>query len=212
VEKAQLLLGVISPKEPATIGMIPKLAVGHMIKKTAAPQRLATEMTLARLRSLCTIFFCFSNLRIDSRAASQLSFMAFWTTCQESRRHKAQIGVMMHIRSMRLSVYFLYYACVREVRIRIFDAFPNQNLLCRLVIATPKLLAIFPPATRFTWLLLLALQSGALENTGECWLHSLVLLFSSTHLPVTWVYPDTKFKLHSKMNVMFWGLKVWCRP
>ena len=86
MEKAQLLLGVISPKEPATIGMIPKLAVGHMIKKTAAPQRLATEMTLARLRSLCTIFFCFSNLRIDSRAASQLSFMAFWTTCQESRR------------------------------------------------------------------------------------------------------------------------------
>ena len=56
-KKAQLLLGVISPKEPATIGMIPKLAVGHMIKKTAAPQRLATEMTLARLRSLCTIFF-----------------------------------------------------------------------------------------------------------------------------------------------------------
>ena len=48
MEKAQLLLGVISPKEPATIGMIPKLAVGHVIKKTAAPQRLATEMTLAR--------------------------------------------------------------------------------------------------------------------------------------------------------------------
>ena len=88
VEKAQLLLGVISPKEPATIGMIPKLAVGHVIKKTAAPQRLATEMTLARpetcRRTQVTLhhFFCFSNLRIDSRAASQLSFMAFRTTCQ----------------------------------------------------------------------------------------------------------------------------------
>ena len=72
MEKAQLLLGVISPKEPATIGMIPKLAVGHMIKKTAAPQRLATEMTLARLRSLCTIFF--ASQISGSTPAQRVSF------------------------------------------------------------------------------------------------------------------------------------------